>query len=295
METRTLSGHLSALATILIWSVTFVQTKILLEYLSPVEILIFRFSIAFIILLLIHPHRYHPPITDELKFVSLGFTGIFLYYILENISLEYTQAANVGLLVTTSPLLTAVLAHIFLENERFNMFLGIGFFMAMLGILIMVMEGLGSINIGDFLAFLGALSFGVYSVLLKTIPSFYHYLYVTQKSMLYGLLFMLLYALITGSHLNFSALGRPVVLYNLLFLAIFASGVCFALWKFSVDRIGSIATSNYIYLTPLLNAIVAVVVLDEKITPRLIVAGVLILGGLAVSQRGAIKARSGCS
>ncbi len=285
MKNKNVFGHIMALSAILIWGVTFVQTKILLAYLTPVEILIFRFSVAFVILYIIHHKKYNPPLLDELKFASLGFSGIFLYYIFENISLEYTQAANVGLLVTTSPLLTAVLAHFFLENERFSINLLIGFFMAIIGIIIMVFNRLGGINIGDALAFFGALSFGIYSVLLKGIPSHYHYLYVTQKSFFYGFIFMLIYALATHSQFHFTALKNQIVLFNILFLAVFASGVCFVLWKVAIETIGSVATSNYIYLTPLLNALAAVVILNEKITNTLIVAAFLILGGLFVSQK----------
>ncbi len=157
--------------------------------------------------------------------------------------------------------------------------------MAITGIFIMVFNKLGGISVGDMLAFLGALSFGVYSVLLRNINSRYHYLYVTQKSFLYGLIFMVIYAFLTHSRFHINVLGKPVVLFNLLFLAIFASGVCFVLWRIAVESIGSVATSNYIYLIPLLNAAAAVVVLNEKITTTLTVAGFLILGGLFVSQK----------
>ncbi len=285
MKKDLLLGHIEALSAILIWSTTFVQTKILLSYLTPVEILIFRFSVAFILLYLLYPKRYSPNLIDEIKFIGLGFSGIFLYYIFENESLVYTQAANVGLLVTTSPLLTAILAHFFLKNERFGINLLVGFFMAAAGVALLVFNKVGTINIGDLLAFLGALSFGAYSVLLKLIPAKYHYLYVTRKSFFYGLIFMLIYTLLTKNPINFSSLQKPVVFLNLIFLAIFASGICFVLWKVAVDNIGSVATSTYIYLTPLLNALAAVVILKERITHTLFLAGLLIIGGLFVSQQ----------
>lgn len=285
MKKNLLFGHIEAMSAILIWSTTFVQTKILLAYLTPVEILIFRFSVAFILLYLLYPKSYHTNLKDEIKFIGLGLSGIFMYYILENESLVYTQAANVGLLVTTSPLLTAILAHFFLKNERFSINLLVGFFMAAAGVALLVFNKFGIINIGDLLAFLGALSFGAYSVLLNLIPAKYHYLYVTRKSFLYGLIFMLIYTLLTKNSINFDSLQKPVVFLNLLFLSIFASGICFVLWKLAVDSIGSVATSTYIYLTPLLNAVAAVVILKEKITHTLFWAGFLIIGGLFVSQK----------
>lgn len=54
---KLLNGHLSALLTIIIWGTTFISTKILLNIFSPVEILFLRFSIGFITLLVVYPHK----------------------------------------------------------------------------------------------------------------------------------------------------------------------------------------------------------------------------------------------
>ena len=43
MISRTVLGHLAALATILVWGTTFVSTKVLLRDFAPLEILFFRF------------------------------------------------------------------------------------------------------------------------------------------------------------------------------------------------------------------------------------------------------------
>ena len=44
------TGHLLVLFTILIWGTTFVSTKVLLVDFTPVEILLFRFLIGYLIL-----------------------------------------------------------------------------------------------------------------------------------------------------------------------------------------------------------------------------------------------------
>ena len=54
---KILNGHLSALLTIITWGTTFISTKILLKIFSPVEILFLRFSIGFITLLMVYPHK----------------------------------------------------------------------------------------------------------------------------------------------------------------------------------------------------------------------------------------------
>ena len=48
-------GQAAALVTILIWGTTFISTKVLLDTLSPVEILFLRFSLGYLALWLAAP------------------------------------------------------------------------------------------------------------------------------------------------------------------------------------------------------------------------------------------------
>ena len=58
MEKSETKGHLAALVTIVIWGTTFISTKVLLEGMSPVEILFIRFAVGFVALLLIRPSLF---------------------------------------------------------------------------------------------------------------------------------------------------------------------------------------------------------------------------------------------
>ena len=49
-RTAGLSGHLPAFITIFIWGTTYISTKILLQDFSPIQILLARFVIGFVIL-----------------------------------------------------------------------------------------------------------------------------------------------------------------------------------------------------------------------------------------------------
>ena len=50
-------GHLFAFITILIWGTTFISTKVLLVYFTPIEILFIRFFIGICTLWLVCPHK----------------------------------------------------------------------------------------------------------------------------------------------------------------------------------------------------------------------------------------------
>ena len=76
-------GHLIALLTVLIWGTTFISTKILLKDFSPVEILLIRFVLGFLVLTAIYP-RWLPfkEKRQEILFMLAGLCGICLYYLL---------------------------------------------------------------------------------------------------------------------------------------------------------------------------------------------------------------------
>lgn len=73
---------------------------------------------GYILLWIMNPHRL--PIKSwkqELTFAGAGLTGMTLYYLMENIALTYSQASNVGVIVSIAPVFTAITAHIFLKEE----------------------------------------------------------------------------------------------------------------------------------------------------------------------------------
>ena len=96
MQNTRYIGHIAALITIATWGTTFISTKVLLTGFQPLEILFFRFIMAFFALWLAYPQMLKTDKKQEPVFMAAGLCGICLYYLLENIALTYTQASNVG-------------------------------------------------------------------------------------------------------------------------------------------------------------------------------------------------------
>ena len=282
-------GHLFSFITIAIWSVAFVSNKALLSYITPIENMLLRFIIAAIVLTIIYPKDLIPrSLKDELFFMIIGFLGIFLYFILENFALKYTQATNVGIYMGTIPLLTAITVHLFSKDEKLSKNLIIGFLIAMVGIVAILLEGVEfKVKLkGDIIALLGAITFAFYSVALKFAPKDYHYIVVTRKSFFYGLVFMIIYYIISHQFpFQIEKLKLVVVWTNILYLGFLSSGLAFILWHQGIKKIGSISASNYIYLVPLLTAITGIIFLDEILTPAMLIGGALIILGLYISQK----------
>ncbi len=290
MKNRILFGHLLTLVTIIIWGTTFVSTKILLREFNPVEILFYRFLIAFLLLWIIYPKSIKVNnLREELLFLGLGLSGITLYFLVENIALQFTLAANVGLLISAAPILTATAAHFTTPDEKFKQNLLIGFLAAFVGIFLVIFNGKFVLKInplGDFLALLASIVWAVYSVLLKKVNQAYHPVFIVRKTFFYGLL------TIWPLLLLFKADFRPehsmawTTILNILFLGIFASALCFVMWNQAVKLIGVVKTSNYIYLVPLITMITSIIILHEKVNWLMILGGVLIFGGVYIAEHG---------
>ena len=280
-------GHISALLTIILWSVTFISTKILLDSYTPFEILLTRFLMGFLALCFIGDKLPKTTPKQELQFAMAGLTGIGLYYLFENVALTYTYASNVGIIVAAAPFFVALLAHFFLKDEPIGIPFFIGFVAAMSGIVIISMNGsaLHLNPLGDLLAILAALDWSVYSIIMRRITLYgYDSIAVTRRTFFYGILFMLPMAFFTDFRWGFERLTDPVNLINLLFLGFGASALCFITWNFSVKALGAVQATNYIYAGPVLTVISAAIILGEKITSTTLAGIILILAGLSVSQ-----------
>ncbi len=284
--------HILALAAVVIWGTTFVSTKILLrEGLSPSEIMFFRFLIAYVVLKAVSL-RTNPPLRlrDELLFAAAGISGGSLYFLTENTALQIAPASDVALLLATSPILTVLLSKIWLERtEPFGRSLGWGALLALSGVALVVYNGNFVLDIhplGNLLTLVASLMWAAYNICLKKLDQRHTTLEITRKVFFYGLLTLspvfLFAPLRTGNRLPHT----PTVLIHLLFLGLVASLFCYAIWNLAVKRLGTVRTSNYIYLVPLVSLLCSALILHEKITPLAIAGAALILGGVYVAEHG---------
>lgn len=288
MKNNSTAGHLASLLTVMIWGTTFISTKILLADFQPVEILFFRFVTGLAALLLVYPHRLKgTDLHQELTFAAAGLCGICLYYLLENIALTYTMASNVGVIISVAPFFTAILSHIFLKEERPKANFFIGFAVAMAGIFLISFNGsrLELNPVGDLLSLLAALVWACYSVLTKKISGYgYHTILTTRRIFCYGILFMVPALFLFDFRPELTKLADPSCLFNLLFLGLGASALCFVTWNFAVKTLGAVRTSTYIYMVPVITVVTSAAVLHERITALSAAGTALTLIGLFLSE-----------
>lgn len=297
MEHNKTAGHLAALLTMMIWATTFISTKVLLKEFQPVEILFFRFVIGLVTLLIVYPRRLTGTTgKQEGYFAAAGLCGICLYYLMENIALTYTMASNVGVIISIAPFFTALLSRIVdRDGEKLSVNFFIGFVLAMTGIFLISFQGarLQLNPLGDWLAVCAAFLWAVYSLLTRKISSFgYKTILTTRRIFCYGIVFMIPFLLLFEFELEPARFLRPISLFNLLFLGLGASALCFVTWNFAVRVLGAVRTSVYIYLVPVITVLTSSLILGERMTAAAVAGMVLTMAGLFLSEDRRAKKRT---
>lgn len=283
--------HIMAIFTIIVWGTTFVSTKVLINNgLSPIEIFLYRFTLAYIGIWFISPKQFFAKtLKDELLCIAAGMSGGSLYFMFENTALKITLASNVSLIICTAPIFTAFLSYLVYRREKLKFHLILGSFVALLGVALVVFNGsfiLQLSPLGDLLTILSALSWAFYGIILRRLNNTYSTLFITRKVFFYGVITMLPFLLFSSSVFHISLLGNPKIIANLVFLAIIASLLCYIMWNSAVKEFGIVQTSNYIYFVPLVTLLTSSIVIDEQITHVAILGSFFIIFGVYVAEKG---------
>lgn len=281
--------HIIAIGVIAIWGTTFISSKILILHgMTPSEIFVIRFAIAYIGIWFISPKKlFCDNVKDELKMLLLGATGGSLYFLAENSALQYTQATNVSLIICSTPIVTTLLC-ILLKKDKMRKNFALGSILAFTGVALVVFNGTFILKlspVGDFLTFCASSCWAVYSLVMDEIQDKYNNAFATRKVFFYGLLTIIPVFFFQSWETGLDVLKMPVIWGNLLFLGVIASLVCFALWNPVIKKVGIVNSSNYLYLNPVFTLIGALIFLGERITVISAIGTIIILLGVWTASK----------
>lgn len=286
--------HIGALVAVTAWGISFINTKVLLQYgLSAVEIYFYRFLIAYLCMFIICPRPFFShSVSDELKFLLVGICGGSVYFIAENTALNYSLVTNVSLIVTTAPLISAMLMGLMYKTERPSRGFMTGSVIAFLGVACVIFNSSFLVKVkplGDMLALLAAVCWAVYSLLLRPLNAVYSVWFITRKTFFYGLITAIPFMVIEPKLVPLDVLIEPEVIGNLAFLAVVCSVIAYALWASSIKRLGVVKSGNYLYVSPIVTLVASALYLGEKVSVVGYVGCALILIGVMLSEKLAPK------
>ena len=280
-----LKGHLFALLSVTAWGTSFLVSKNLMEDLSPVQLMVLRFIIAWLALWVIHPKwRFHWK--EEGQFLGLTLIGNTLYFLAENTALRLTLTSNVSILVSAAPVFSALMMRFFADGEKLSKRQAAGIGIAFMGVLFVVLNGVFVLKLspaGDLLAIAAAVFWALYGFGAKQILERFDSFLITRKLMFYGILTSLpLLAAEKGlPPLRLLSLGEGC---GLFYLGLVCSALCYLMWNEAIDEIGAMKTNLYVYAVPVVTMLASALFLREKITAVGLIGVALVVGGMMLSS-----------
>lgn len=279
------------LGTVLIWGGNFVVSKVAVKYFSPPAFVTLRYMLAtplLLLLLKVSGERTSIKGGDFRAFVVLGLLGVTLYQMFFIYAVTYTTATNASLLTNTSPLFGAVLALIS-GQERPSLKKYAGLLLAFGGLVAFLHSSASSTGVGtgsllgDGLGLVGALCFATYSTLSVPLLRKYSPLTSTAFAALFGTLGLMAINGVQIIHFNWHVVPLPgwlALTYTTLFSTVFA----FVAWYAGLKAVGTTGAMVYQYLVPIAGGLCSVVFLKEAITVKQILAGLVVISGIAVTK-----------
>jgi drug/metabolite transporter (DMT)-like permease len=276
----------------LFWGNTFISVKHIVEHVTPLELVVVRFfptALVFAALLLpTHGRQVWQMVRAEgWRLPLLGLTGSVLPSAFVGWGQTHVAAGTAGLIVALNPAFTYILSVILL-GERFTWRRALGLGVAFGGLFVIVRWGSGrAIALEDvgyaLITVLAPASWAVYTVAGKPLVERYPPLLVTGASVTFGGLFSLTFV-------------RPAFLaqlptlpgsfwWSVLFLALPCTVFAFTVWFTALERMPAGRVAGFVYLVPMFAVTFSHWLLNEPVTPALVVGAAILVGGVWLINR----------
>ncbi|WP_346795403.1 DMT family transporter [Halomonas sp. Bachu 37] len=276
------------LIAVLIWSGNMTINQLTVGTIAPSSIAFLRWLLALVVLtpfVLPAALRHRDEIRRQWpRLALLGLLGMGLWQGLAYVAAATTSATNMGILAAMVPLLTVLLSALILREPPT---LGgvLGGAVAFVGVTVLLGHGnpLSLLHLevarGDALMVAAATCYALYGVMLKLWG-----MQLPPWVMLYAQVCFAVLFLLPGYLLGPMT---PVDIHNIGLIAyagIPASIITTYLWMRAVRQIGANQASIFINLMPLFSAIIAMLLLGERVAGFHFIGGLLILTGVIMAQ-----------
>jgi drug/metabolite transporter (DMT)-like permease len=280
----------SLLLVAFIWGATFVLVQNAISFLEPLSFNGVRFSLAGFFLLgwLYLFHRSQLKVFNGKLLISGVFMGFWLFsgYAFQTIGLLYTTSSKAGFITGLSVVLVPLFAFILLKQKpKANAIIGV--LIAAIGLYLLTMNGEVSINKGDLLVFLCAVSFGMHIVITGKYSSQFPTLLLTITQIFTVSILCILSAFFFEDWtqmFNATVLQKAEVWSALLITSLFATAFAF-LVQTNFQRYTTATRVALIFaMEPVFAALTAYLWANEQLTISALIGCLLILLGMILAE-----------
>lgn len=207
--------------------------------------------------------------------------------------LEFTNASRAVVFLYVAPFIVAVGSQFLFPNEKLNKLQFIGLICSFLGLIVAFGESLmlpsEEMLIGDMMLIAAAIMWAATTLLIKKGPLAK---ISPNKTLLYQLAVSSFMLLGVSKLLDEPGIIQvtDLTIYSMVYQTVWVAAMTYAAWFWMVKHYPAAKLSSFSFLTPMFGVFAGVLLLDEPLTPSLMVAMCLVAAGIyLVNKKPRIK------
>ena len=280
--------------TVLFWSGNFVLGRGVHDVIPPVALAFWRWAVAFLILLPFavkhlkgqrHMLKEHWKVLTVLAILSVTFFNTFIYR-----AVQSTSAINTLFVNSMTPIFIAIIAWAgFKDDIRFRQWFGI--VLSFFGLAWIISRGRPEVLLtlqfakGDLWTLAAAMSWAIYTVILRKRPAGLHPLVFLSTIIAIGIVFLLpiyIWEILSGATLRLTAASIGSIAY----VAVFPSVLAYIFWNRAVGEVGATKAGVFMHLMPVFGVSLAILFLGERLSPYHLPGFGMIFSGILLTTMG---------
>lgn len=295
MTSRTFALVAAFIASV-IYGVTFTIAKDVMPlYVKPYAFIVFRVSGATILFWIAAFFIKKEPIdaVDYLRIILAAVFGVGLNMLTFFKGLSYTTPINASVVMVTTPIIVLILSAIILKEKLITRRI-IGIFVGLAGAIYLIAYGNGlhinnaTIQWGNFLVFINAISYSLYLILVKKLTEKYHPLTFAKWIYLFGIFMVLPFGFSELKMISWQTMPSEIF-YKVLFVVVFATFFTYLFNLLAVIKLKPTTVSVFIYIQPVIATIFALMMQSDTLNMHKIVASTLIFIGVYLVSKKTAK------
>ena len=273
----------------LIWASAFFNIKIATYSYGPLTIAFLRIffgAIPVILLCYAKKIRIEAFSKDWYWFAAIGVINLVIPFFLIAYGVQKVQSNLAAILMASTPLTAAALAHFFTKNEKINLIKSIGVLIGFSGIVFLFSDNIliNKNNIFSAVLILFGSCFYVVGGLLTLKISNKENENVTASILIWGTLVLFPISLLVEQPWNLSPRLDSTI--SLIYLGIFSTGIAWLLRFYILKHNGLVFQAQVAYLIPIFGVILGYFILNEAITSKIIISLITVIIGIYIVKRG---------
>ncbi len=279
--TPVMRGAIYGLGAAAIWGGMYVVSDVVLQVIPPFTLLSMRLMISVAVLgLIVWRSQAARPTRrgDHGRVLLAGLVGFGVSLGAQFVGTDLSTAVNGTLITSASPAFIVIFAVLLLHERLTPVRIG-AVALATVGVVIIIdpaqADLASSAFAGNVALALAALTWGLYSVLVRRLSGRVDTLYFSFLAPIGGLLLTLPAA---GVELQQRSIGEvtPAVVAGILYLGVVSTALAMWMWNRAFALVDASTASLFFFAQPLVGTILSVLLLGQALTPGLWLGGALI-------------------